>query len=188
MADADGLDDAAEQILRVGLTAAARLAERLARARTQSQREAALRSDRDARDLTARVEAERRAAAAQLALTRDPRSMRTADSREAVGTAARGWALTDRAGARDGQRIRHQDHARHGPDAGSSGPDRTAEVGAGWKAGSPAERAARADAAVLLATPDVGTRVQTWLADHPGQLPGLSRAQTTEAVEAPPAR
>ncbi len=180
MPDADGLDEAAEQILRVGLTAAAQLAERIAQARSQAQREAAARSDREARDLTGRVEAERRAATAQLDRTRDPRWIQTATAGEisdAYAT-ARQWAGTDPAAARDAQRILDQVRTRHGTDAVPTGLDQSGNDV------SPARQAARADAALLLATPDVDARVQAWLADHPQPLPGLTRAETAEAFDA----
>lgn len=183
MADSDGLDEAAEQVLRTALTAAAQLAERLAQARTQAQREAAARSEREARDLAGRVQVERRAAGAQLASTRDPRWILTASPGEIADAyaTARQWAGTDPAAARDAQRILDQIRARYGADAVPDGLDRTPDTG---RVDSSAQRAARADAAVLLAAPDVDARVATWLADHPGALPGLSRAEAAEAVDA----
>ncbi len=190
MADADGLDEAAEQVLRVALTAAAQLAERLAQARTQSQREAAQRSEREARDLAGRVAVERPAAGAQLAPTRDPRWIATAQPREIADAyaTARQWAGTDPAAARDAQRILDQVRARYGADAIPDSLDRTAGRAADLSPGedmeSPSRRAAHADAALLLAAPDVDTRVQAWLTDHPGPLPGLSRTETAEAVDA----
>ncbi len=186
MADADGLDEAAEQILRTALTAAAQLAERLAQARTQAQRDAAARSEREARDLAGRVEIERRAAAAQLAPTRDPRWIATAEPREvaAAYATAQQWAGTDPAAARDAQRILDQVRVRYGADAVPDGLDRTGDRSAGGGVDSPPRRAARAEAAILLATPDVDARVKTWLAEHPGPLPGLNPAETAEAVDA----
>jgi len=186
MADADGLDEAAEQVLRTALTAAAQLAERLAQARTQSQRDAAARSEREARDLAGRVQAERRAADAQLAPTRDPRWIATAQPEEIADAyaTARQWAGVDPAAARDAQRILDQVRVRFGPAAVPEGLDGTSDPGPGGGVDSPARRAARADAAVLLAAPDVDARVATWLADHPAALPGLSHAETAAAVDA----
>lgn len=186
MADADGLDEAAEQILRVGLTVAAQLAERLAQARTQSQRDAAARSDREAGDLAGRIETERRAADAQLTRTRDPRWIATATAGEVTDAyaTARQWAGTDPAAARDAQRILDQVRARYGRDAVPPGLDPAPDVSRGGGVDSPARRAARADAALLLAAPDVDARVQSWLAEHPGPLPGLTPTQTAEAVDA----
>jgi len=186
MADADGLDEAAEQVLRTALTAAAQLAERLAQARTQSQRDAAARSEREARDLAGRVEVERRAATAQLAATREPRWIATASTREIADAyaTARQWAGVDPAAARDAQRILDQVRARYGADAVPDGLDRAGDLSPGGAVESPARRAARAEAAVLLATPDVDARVQAWLAEHPGPLPGLTPAETAEAVDA----
>ncbi len=183
MADSDGLDEAAEQVLRTALTAAAQLAERLAQARTQAQRDAATRSEREARDLAGRVQTERRAASAQLAPTRDPRWILTAQPREITDAyaTAQQWAATDPAAARDAQRILDQVRACYGPDAVPTGLDQAPDVG---RVDSPAQRVARADAAVLLAAPDIDTRVATWLADHPAGLPGFSRAEAAEAVDA----
>ena len=186
MADADGLDEAAEQILRVGLTAAAQLAERIAQARTQAQRETAARSEREARELAGRVAAERAAAAVQLDRTRNPRWITTATAAEIADAyaTARQWAGVDPAAGRDAQRILDQVHARYGPDAVPTALDHSvdgARVGGG---DSPARRAASAEAALLLATPDVDARVRAWLTDHPGSLPGLTPAKTTEAVDA----
>lgn len=186
MADSDGLDEAAEQILRTALTAAAQLAERLAQARTQSQREAAARGDREAGDLAGRVEAERRAADAQLTRTRDPRWIATATAGEVTDAyaTARQWAGTDPAAERDAQRILDQIRTRHGPDAVPPEIGPATEAGRGGGADSPARRAALADAALLLAAPDVDARVRSWLAEHPGPLPGLTPTQTAEAVDA----
>lgn len=186
MADADELDEAAEQILRTALTAAAQLAERLAQSRAQAQRDAAARSEREARDLAGRVQVERRTAAAQLAPTRDPRWILTAQPREIANAyaTAQQWAGTDPAAARDAQRILDQVRTRYGPDAVPDGLDRTADLSSGAGVDSPARRAARAEAAVLLTTPDVDARVRSWLAEHPGALPGLTPAETAEAVDA----
>ncbi|MDQ3359699.1 MAG: hypothetical protein M3520_12955, partial [Actinomycetota bacterium] len=69
MADeSDGVDEAVEGVLRVGLTAAGpRMAEIIARAREQAAREAQAASEHEARELAERLTAERSAARAQLA-------------------------------------------------------------------------------------------------------------------------
>lgn len=185
MAESDGIDEAAEQMLRVALTAAAQLAERLAHARTQAARQAQARSDRDAREHTARVEAEHRAARAQLTLTRNPRWWDTAtgpDIADAYAT-ARQWADLDPVAARDADRITQQVRERYGPAAVLNPTLQPSPAGR-----RPKERAAEAEAAALLtadARGDIATRTRAWLAAHAHELPPeLTRADAGEAVSA----
>jgi hypothetical protein len=141
--ESDGLDETVEQLLRVSVTAAAQLAEHLAHARTQANRQTAQHTARDAQQLAARLEAEQRAGRAQ------PAGPDTTDDKT---------------------------HTAAAPD---TSPARE----------SPAQRAARADAA-LLAVPSaangtgVAAQVETWLAVHGDQLPGLAGPQGGEAVDA----
>lgn len=60
MADeTDGIDEALEATLRVGLTVAGRVAERIARERQQQMRDAQAASEQEARELQSRLEAQR---------------------------------------------------------------------------------------------------------------------------------
>ncbi len=68
MADqTDGVEEALQATLRVALTVAGRVAERIAREREQQLRDAQASSEQEARELQGRLDAERRAARAALA-------------------------------------------------------------------------------------------------------------------------
>jgi hypothetical protein len=188
VAESDGIDEAAEQMLRVALTAAAQLAERLAHARAQAAREAQARSDRDAREHSARVEAEHRAARAQLALTEDPRWWHTATGPDIadVYATARQWADHDPSAAHDADRITQQVPEQYGSAAVPIGASSIGQPRATDRRAR--EQAAAAEAAVLLASDaraDIATRTRAWLAEHAHELPAeFTRAEAGEAVSA----
>lgn len=187
MAESDGLDEAAEQMLRVALTAAAQLAERLAHARAQAAREVQARSDRDAQGHTARVEAEHRAARAQLNLTRDTPWWDTAngpDIADAYATARR--VNLDPAVARDADRVTQQVQNRYGPAAvpNPAAPSPAAQPSPARR--RPGDRAAQAQTTALAAADaraHIATRTHAWLAVHAHELPPpMTRADAAEAV------
>lgn len=191
MADlqSDGLDEAAERLLQVTLTAAAQLAERVAQARAHAAREAQALSGRQAREYATRTEAERRVARAQLIPTRDPGWWDTA-SRLQIADAyatARQWADLDPDAGRDAARILQQVRDRYGA---AALPDLTATAAAahtGRGAPRPGERAAQTEAELLIAADaraEAAHRVDRWLEEHAGDLPDdLTRTEVFEAVD-----
>jgi uncharacterized membrane protein len=65
--ETDGIEEAFEGQLRVLVTAAGQVGERLARAREEALRNAQARSEQEHRELQSRIEAERRAARVEMA-------------------------------------------------------------------------------------------------------------------------
>ncbi len=123
--ESDGVDEAVEGVLRVGLTAAGRMAEVIARAREQAAREAQAASEHEARELAERLTAERSAARAQLAPVHRGDWWDQAQP-GAVATAwetARAWQQIDPDAARAADRIRDEVRTRYGVDVDAPGGD-----------------------------------------------------------------
>lgn len=125
--ETDGIEEAFEGQVRILVTAAGQVAERLARAREQALRRAQAHSEQQAREMQSRLEAERRAARAELA------SVYRADwwdqaTPEQIGhayQAARAWAQDDPEAVRAEQRIRDELRTRYGIDADNAGASPT---------------------------------------------------------------
>src|SRR5690625_1598620 len=121
--ETDGIEEAFEGQVRILVTAAGQVAERLARAREQALRRAEAHSEQQSREMQSRLEAERRSARAELA------SVYRADwwdraTPEQVGHAwqvARAWAQEDPEAVRAEQRIRDELRTRYGVDADNTG-------------------------------------------------------------------
>jgi colicin import membrane protein len=121
----DGVDEAVNGVLRVGLTAAGRMAEVIARAREQAAREAQAASEHQARELGARLTAERSAARAQLAPVHRADWWDQAQP-AAIATAwetARAWQQIDPDAGRAADRIRDEVRTRYGIDVDAPGGD-----------------------------------------------------------------
>jgi hypothetical protein len=185
----DGLDEAAERLLQVTLTAAEQLAERVAQARAHAAREAQALSGRQARESAARTEAERRVARAQLAFTRDPGWWDTAGRLQIADAyaTARQWADLDPDAARDAARILQQVRERYGPNALPDLTATAASVQTARGGRQSAERAAQTEAELLIAADtraDTAARVHSWLKQHTDDLPAdLTRQEVVEAVD-----
>ncbi|MDR6623486.1 hypothetical protein [Sinomonas atrocyanea] len=125
MGESDGIEEAVEGMLRVGLTVAGRLGEQLARAREQELRRAQAAEEQQARELQARFDAERAAARAQLAPVMDNRWWDTANGRdiERVHEAATAWKDHDPTAASASEVIREQVQRRYGLDVDNLGAD-----------------------------------------------------------------
>jgi colicin import membrane protein len=125
MGESDGIEEAVEGMLRVGLTVAGRLGEQLARAREQELRRAQAVEEQQARQLQARFDAERAAARAQLAPVMDNRWWDTASGRdiERVHEAATAWKDHDPTAHAAAEVIRDQVHRRYGLGVDSLGAD-----------------------------------------------------------------
>lgn len=115
----DGIEEAVEGGLRVALTVAGRAGEDLARRRERAARQAEAASAQEARELHARLEAERSAARASLAPVHQDEWWATADRDQIVAAyeTAHGWAGTDPDAARAADRIRTEIQERYGVDA-----------------------------------------------------------------------
>ena len=112
----DGIDEVIEGQLRVMLTTAAQIAERRARQREAELRRAEARSAREARELEARFEAERRAVHAELANVHRESWWDLATESQIVHAweIAKAWGAEDPEAARAQERIREGVKARYG--------------------------------------------------------------------------
>lgn len=116
--DTDGVEEVFEGHLRVLLTAAGQVGERLARAREEALRRQQADSERDARELRSRYDAEHRAARAEMGNVHRPGWWDQA-SPEQIATAyqvARAWAQEDPEAVRAEQQLRQEVRSRYGID------------------------------------------------------------------------
>jgi hypothetical protein len=123
--ESDGIEEAIEGQLRVVVTAAGQVAERMVRMREEDRRRAASRHAAQARELESRFDAQRRAARAELASVHQPDWWDRAGPGE-IGHAwqvARAWASEDPEAVRAEQRIRAELQGRYGVDVDATGPD-----------------------------------------------------------------
>lgn len=123
--DTDGIEEALAGQVRVALTAAGMVSEALARAREQRLRRAHASSEQEARQLASRLEAERRAARAELAAVHRPEWWNSATP-EQIGRVyqlARAWAHEEPEAVRAEQRISQELRGRYGIDAARTGGD-----------------------------------------------------------------
>lgn len=126
MADqTDGIDEALEATLRVALTVAGRVAERIARERQQQLRDAQAVSEREARELQSRLDAERQAARAALAPVEREEWWQRAQPQQIADAweTANVWKDVDPDARRAADRIEHEVRGRHGLDVRELGAD-----------------------------------------------------------------
>jgi colicin import membrane protein len=182
MGESDGIEEAVEGMLRVGLTVAGRLGEQLARAREQELRRAQAAEEQQARELQARFDAERAAARAQLAPVMDNRWWDTARGRdiERVHEAATAWKDHDPTARSAAEVIRDQVHRRYGLDVDNLGADPASVAGAMAKAERDREQAQEertagrdetAQAVQMIAEADQEDRDRQHDADEENQHP-----------------
>jgi hypothetical protein len=116
--EADGINEALAGTLRVALTVAGQLAERIARAREQAARAARAASEQHARELRARVDAERAAARAALAPVAREEWWQRAEPDEIARAweAAQAWREHDPAARAAAERIHAEVRSRYGID------------------------------------------------------------------------
>ncbi len=163
MADqTDGVDEALEATLRVALTVAGRVAERIAREREQQLRDAQASSEQEARELQGRLDAERRAARAALAPVEGADWWDRAQPQQIAQAweTANSWKDLDPDAQRAVDRIEHEVRDRYAIDVRDLGADFAAvhaaleqrEQSRGQAAGERAAAAGeQAEAASILA-------------------------------------
>lgn len=122
--ESDGIDEAFEGQLRVLVTAAGQVGERIARMREEALRRAQARSEQQARELQSRFEAERRAARVELGNVYRSDWWDRASAEQVAQTyqVARAWAREDPDAVRAEEHMRTEMHTRYGLD-----PDALAE-------------------------------------------------------------
>src|SRR3954452_13893226 len=186
----DGIDEALEGMLRVGLPAAGRIAEVAARAREQAARQARQNSEAQTRELAARLSAERAAARAELApvdRTDWWQSARVGDIARTWETAA-SWRALNPDAAQAAVRIRDEVRQRYGVDIDAPGADPDAVRAVLEQRGlqpnevdeqSRIARRDQAEAAQLLAAADRADRNRP-----PEAADALSRVADPETVSA----
>lgn len=123
--ETDGIEEAFEGQLRLVVTTAAQVGERIARAREDAQRRAAAASEREARELASRLAAEQRAARAELADVYRPEWWDRATPEQIGNTyqVARAWAGEDPEAARAETRMRDELRTRYGVDVDQTPAD-----------------------------------------------------------------
>ena len=130
--DTDGVGEAFEDSLRIALTVASQMGERLARLREQSARRREAARDQEYRELADRFAAERAAARAQLAPVMDPSWWATAGTEDIsdMHRTATEWRKVDPTARQAAERIRTEVRERYGIDINSPGSDasRVADV------------------------------------------------------------
>ncbi|MGT2464149.1 hypothetical protein [Sinomonas atrocyanea] len=182
MGESDGIEEAVEGMLRVGLTVAGRLGEQLARAHEQELRRAQAATEQEARELQARFDAERAAARAQLAPVLDNRWWDTASGRdiERAHETATAWKDYDPTARSAAEVIRDQVQRRYGLDMDNLGADEASVAAAMAKAERDREQGQEerwaggveaAQAAVLMAEADREDRDRQLDADGENQQP-----------------
>lgn len=168
--DSDGIEEAFEGQLRVMLTAAGQVGERIARMREEALRRAASASEQEARALHSRLVAERDAARAALAAVHRPQWWDQA-SPDQIATAhqtARAWSREDPDAERAEHRIRQEVRTRFGVGVDVAGGDPAAvraavERASALRAESGGERSRagveHVEAAQLVAEADTADRL-----------------------------
>lgn len=116
--ETDGIEEAFEGQLRVLVTAATQIAERIARAREDAQRRAQATSEQEARELASRLAAEQRAARAELGNVYRSEWWDRATPEQIGRTyqVARAWSQEDPEAVRAESRMRDELRTRYGVD------------------------------------------------------------------------
>lgn len=119
----DGIDEALEGVMRVAVTAAARVGERLARLREEFARDARARSEQQARELQVRYDAERAAARAELRPVHESTWWDRADAASVARAyeVATAWRGQDPNAASAADRIADEVRERYGFDVNETG-------------------------------------------------------------------
>ena len=192
----DGIDEALEGMLRIGLATAGRVAEVAARAREQAARDARAASEAQAGELAGRLQAERAAARAQLAPVDRTDWWQQARPEDIAGVweTARSWQQLDPVAERAAGRIRREVADRYGIDVDAPGGDPAAvrdalarrgiaerDTGAQYSTA----RAEDAAAARLLAAADRADRLQQPEPAAAARAAGEDRGDTSDRRRPP---
>lgn len=123
--ETDGIEEAFEGQIRVLVTAAGQVGERIARAREEALRNAQAHSEQEARELRSRLEAEHRAARAELGNVYRAEWWDRATPAQIGHTyqVARAWSQEDPEAVRAEQRMRDELRTRYGVDVDNNNAD-----------------------------------------------------------------
>ena len=157
--ESDGIAEVFDEGMRLAITAAGRLAEHRIRERERQLREAQADSEQSARQLEARMDAERTAAIAQLDATRNPEwwDHASVDDVASAWEAAQEWRDRDSVAEAAAARMRPEIIERYGLDPERVGvqADDAATV-----ADAAGERAQRLEATAIVGAADRGERAE----------------------------
>lgn len=123
--ETDGIEEAFDGQIRVLVTAAGQVGERIARAREEALRHAQAATEQEARELRSRVEAEHRTARAELGNVHRTDWWDRATPEQIANTyqVARAWSQEDPEAVRAEQRIRDEVRTRYGVDVDQTSAD-----------------------------------------------------------------
>ena len=157
--ESDGIAEVFDEGMRLAITAAGRLAERRIREREQEMRDAQTQSEQTARELQARIDAERRTALAQLEATRNPEwwDHASVDDVASAWEAAQEWRDRDSVAEAAAARMRPEIIERYGLDPEQVGVDADDAATVADAAG---ERAQRLEATAIVGAADRGERAE----------------------------
>ena len=126
--ESDGIAEAFEGQIRVMVTAAGQVGERIARAREDALRRAQSASEREARELRSRFDAEQRAARTEYGNVYRAEwwERSTPEDIGRMFQTARAWSQDDPEAARAEERMREELRSRYGVDAAETGADAAA--------------------------------------------------------------
>jgi len=135
--ESDGIEEAFEGQLRVMVTAAGQIGERIARAREEAQRRVQAASEQEARELAGRLAAEQRAARVELGNVYRSQWWDGATSEQVANAyqVARAWSQEDPEAVRAEVRIRDELRTRYGVDVDQAHADPAAVQAAVERAG-----------------------------------------------------
>lgn len=123
--ETDGIEEAFDGQIRVLVTAAGQVGERIARAREDALRRAQAATEQEARELRSRIEAEHRTARVELGNVHRSDWWDRATPEQIANTyqLARAWSQDDPEAVRAEQRIRDEVHTRYGVDVNDTSAD-----------------------------------------------------------------
>jgi len=155
--ESDGIAEVFDEGMRLAITAAGRLAERRIREREQDMRDAQGQSEQTARELQARIDAERRTALAQLEATRNPEwwDHASVDDVASAWEAAQEWRDRDSVAEAAAARMRPEIVERYGLDPEQVDRDAVGTADTADRAG---ERAQQLEATAIIGSADRGER------------------------------
>lgn len=177
--ETDGIEEAFDGQIRVLVTAAGQVGERIARAREDALRRAQAATEQEARELRSRIEAEHRTARVELGNVHRSDWWDRATPEQIANTyqLARAWSQDDPEAVRAEQRIRDEVRTRYGVDVNDTSADPQAVREA-------VERAEEAEAARLMAEADRADRAAEHHRDAAEHEPDPEqRAEAREQAE-----
>ena len=180
--ETDGIAEVFDEGMRLAITAAGRLAEHRIRERERQLRQAQADSEQSARQLEARIDAERATAIAQLDATRHPEWWDTASVDDVANAweAAQEWRDRDVDAAATAERMRSEIIERYGLDPEQVDRDAVGTADTADRAG---ERGQQLEATAIVGSADRGERAEALDYDSPERRERASTALADAGVD-----